>query len=218
MLRNGIFLPPITNSTETAQENDMTYKLVLLFLLCTMAMPLAGMAADETKKDENKEIVMETSMGDITIVLFDKDAPISATNFRTYVKEKFFDGLTFHRVIPGFVIQGGGFEPGMVQRQPTHPPIINEADNGIKNTRGTLSMARTQVVNSATSQFFVNLVDNKVLDNRGKTAAEFGYAVFGKVVSGMEVVDKIAGVPTGTAGFHRDVPKADVIIKRAYEK
>ncbi|MCB2184055.1 MAG: peptidyl-prolyl cis-trans isomerase [Desulfobulbaceae bacterium] len=160
---------------------------------------------------------METTLGTITIELFDDKAPITCANFRTYVKEGFFNGLIFHRVIPGFVIQGGGFEPGMKKRQ-THSPIVNEADNGLKNKRGTLSMARTQDIYSATSQFFINVAANASLDHRGKTSAGFGYAVFGKVVGGMDVVDKIVATPTGTSGYYRDVPKTDVVMTKVYEK
>lgn len=165
-----------------------------------------------------KNIVMETSLGKIRIELFDEKAPISAANFRKYVQEKFYDGLIFHRVIPGFVIQGGGFLPGMNQRNPTHPPIKNEADNGLKNKRATLSMARTQVVDSATSQFFVNVVDNTSLDHRGKNLAGFGYAVFGRVIEGMDIVDKIVASPTTTVQRHRDVPIKDVVMTRVYEE
>lgn len=174
-------------------------------------------SASMSQAESTADIIMETSMGTITIDLFDDKAPITCKNFRTYVNEGFFDGLIFHRVIPGFVIQGGGFEPGMKKKQ-THPPIMNEADNGEKNLRGTLSMARTQDIYSATSQFFMNLVDNKSLDHRGKTPSGFGYAVFAKVTQGMDVVDKIAAVPTGQKSYFKDVPVQDVVILKVYEK
>ena len=132
-------------------------------------------------------------------------------NFLKYVDDGFFDGTIFHRVIPGFVIQGGGFDAEMAQKK-TRAPIINEADNGLKNLRGTLSMARTQVKDSATSQFFINLQDNDILDHG---ARDFGYAVFAKVVEGMDVVDKIAGVATGQHGPHGDVPIEPVVIESA---
>ena len=153
-------------------------------------------------------ITISTSHGDIVIELFDETAPISAENFRQYVTEGHFDDTIFHRVIPNFMIQGGGFTADMSQK-PTRAPIKNEADNGEKNVRGTLAMARTQVVDSATSQFFVNLRDNSFLDHGGR---DFGYAVFAKVTEGMDVVDAIAAVPTGNQGGHADVPVDPVTI------
>ena len=156
-------------------------------------------------------IRFETSLGDITIELFDDDAPVSAKNFRDYVEEGHFDGTVFHRVIPGFVIQGGGLEQDM-STKPTRAPISNEAGNGLKNQRGTLSMARTNDPDSATSQFFVNLVDNAFLD-RGPNGD--GYAVFGCVTEGMDIVDKIAKVKTGNKGMHQDVPLEPVVVKAA---
>ena len=160
-------------------------------------------------------LVFETNLGNFEVELFEKEAPISAKNFQDYVDEGFFDGLIFHRVIPGFMIQGGGFEPGMKQKK-TRAPIKNEATNGLKNKRGTLSMARTNVVDSATAQFFVNLVDNDFLDHSGP--ANYGYAVFGKVTSGMDVIDKIAQVATTNRAGHQNVPAADVVITKASTK
>jgi peptidyl-prolyl cis-trans isomerase A (cyclophilin A) len=160
-------------------------------------------------------LVFETTLGNFEVELFDKEAPISAQNFQEYVDEGFFDGLIFHRVIPGFMIQGGGFEPGMKQKK-VKAPIKNEAANGLKNKRGTLAMARTNVVDSATAQFFVNLVDNEFLDHTGPS--NYGYAVFGKVTSGMEVVDQIAKVATTNRAGHQNVPAADVVITRASNK
>ena len=160
-------------------------------------------------------LVFETTLGTIEIELFDKEAPISAKNFQDYVDDGFFDGVIFHRVIPGFMIQGGGFEPGMKQKK-TKSPIKNEATNGLKNLRGTLSMARTNVVDSATSQFFVNLVDNDFLDHAG--LANYGYAVFGQVTSGMDVIDKIAKVATTNRAGHQNVPATDVVITKASSK
>ena len=153
-------------------------------------------------------ITISTSHGDIVIELFDETAPISAENFRQYVTDGHFDDTIFHRVIPNFMIQGGGFTADMSQK-PTRAPIKNEADNGEKNVRGTLAMARTQVVDSATSQFFVNLRDNSFLDHGGR---DFGYAVFARVTEGMDVVDAIAAVPTGNQGGHADVPIDPVTI------
>ena len=160
-------------------------------------------------------LVFETTLGNFEVELFEKEAPISAKNFQEYVDEGYFDGLIFHRVIPGFMIQGGGFEPGMKQKK-TKAPIKNEATNGLKNKRGTLSMARTNVVDSATAQFFVNLVDNDFLDHSGP--ANYGYAVFGKVTSGMDVIDKIAQVATTNRAGHQNVPAADVVITKASTK
>jgi cyclophilin family peptidyl-prolyl cis-trans isomerase len=151
----------------------------------------------------------ETSLGTFTIELYDKEAPISVENFLRYVDDKHFDGTIFHRVIPGFVIQGGGLTSDMTQKK-TRQPIKNEATNGMKNERGSLSMARTNDVNSATSQFFVNLKDNDFLDHKGP--ASYGYAVFGRVKDGMDVVDKIAAVKTGNRRGHQDVPVDDVTV------
>lgn len=160
-------------------------------------------------------LVFETNLGSFEVELFEKEAPISSANFLSYVDDGYFDGLIFHRVIPGFMIQGGGFEPGMKQKK-TNAPIKNEATNGLKNSRGTLSMARTNVVDSATSQFFVNLVDNDFLDHTGPS--NYGYAVFGKVTSGMDVIDKIAKVSTTNRAGHQNVPAADVTITKAFRK
>jgi cyclophilin family peptidyl-prolyl cis-trans isomerase len=156
-------------------------------------------------------IRFETSLGSFDIELNDKEAPISAANFLAYVDDGFFDGTLFHRVIPGFMIQGGGMSAGLEQK-PTREPIANEAKNGLKNLRGTLSMARTNDINSATSQFFVNLVDNSFLDH---APGNYGYAVFGRVVAGMDTVDAIAQVRTGRSRGHSDVPVEDVVVKSA---
>ena len=154
-----------------------------------------------------------TNHGVIDIELdFDK-APITAKNFQQYAEDGFYNGTIFHRVIPGFVIQGGGMEPGMVEKD-TREPIKNEADNGLKNLRGTLSMARTSDPHSASSQFFINLVDNGYLNHTSKTQAGWGSAGFGKVVAGLDVIDKIAAVKTGRSGMHRDVPVEDIIIEK----
>jgi peptidyl-prolyl cis-trans isomerase A (cyclophilin A) len=153
-------------------------------------------------------IRFETTLGEFTVELFEKEAPVTVANFLKYIDDGFFDGTIFHRIVPGFVIQGGGFTEDMSQKR-THPTIKNEADNGLKNERGTLSMARTNDINSATSQFFVNLKDNDFLDHK---RGNFGYAVFGKVTRGMEVIDQIAAVETGRRKGHEDVPLEAVIM------
>ena len=161
-------------------------------------------------------ITIKTNFGDICIELFEKEAPITTKNFLEYVRSGFYKDTLFHRVIPNFMIQGGGMDRDFVQKK-TNAPIKNEATDQISNTRGTSAMARTNIVDSATSQFFINLVDNDFLDFRAPTAQFFGYCVFGKVVSGMEIVDKIANVATGSRGMHRDVPVEDVVILDAIE-
>lgn len=163
---------------------------------------------------QQSTIVMQTTMGEITLDLDFENAPISAQNFLDYVQDGFFDGTIFHRIIPGFMVQGGGFTPDMKQKQ-TKTPIKNEATNGLKNLRGTLSMARTQVVDSATCQFFINLVDNDFLDHKGQSANAYGYAVFAKVTAGMDVVDAMAKVATGNNPPHQDVPTEPIIIEKA---
>ncbi|RAR59047.1 peptidyl-prolyl cis-trans isomerase B (cyclophilin B) [Onishia taeanensis] len=162
-------------------------------------------------------IILKTNYGDITIELdFDK-APKTAANFQQYVTDGHYDDTLFHRVIDGFMVQGGGFDTDFNQK-PTREPIENEADNGLKNRKGTLAMARTQDPHSATAQFFINIADNDFLDHSGKNLQGWGYCVFGKVVDGMDVVDKIRAVPTTRRGMHADVPADDVVIQRAYLK
>ena len=157
--------------------------------------------------------VMETSLGTITLELNEDKAPETVRNFAEYVTSGHYDGTIFHRVIDGFMIQGGGFTKEMNQK-PTRAPIRNEAMNGLKNDRGTIAMARTMIVDSATSQFFINLVDNDFLNFTTPTPQGFGYAVFGKVTDGMDVVDQIAKVKTGVSGPHQNVPEEPVVIKR----
>lgn len=156
---------------------------------------------------------IETSMGTITLALNEDKAPATVANFAQYAREGHYAGTIFHRVIDGFMIQGGGFTKEMNQK-PTREPIRNEAMNGLKNKRGTIAMARTMVVDSATSQFFINLVDNDFLDFSSPTPQGFGYAVFGEVVDGMSVVDAIAKVKTGFSGPHQNVPDSPIIIKK----
>jgi peptidylprolyl isomerase/peptidyl-prolyl cis-trans isomerase B (cyclophilin B) len=168
--------------------------------------PAAGQPA-------NPRVLIETSKGNITVEVFPGQAPQSAGNFLNYVKTGFYDGLVFHRVIPGFMIQGGGMTADMAEN-PKNAPIQNEADNGLKNLRGTLAMARTGEPHSASSQFFINVADNYFLNHRGKSFEGWGYAVFGQVVDGMEVVDAIIAVPRGNRGPHGDVPIEPVVMTR----
>ena len=161
---------------------------------------------------DNPVVVMETTHGNITIELLQDAAPLTVQNFLQYANDGFFAGTVFHRVIPGFMIQGGGLTANLSEKT-TRPPIRNEADNGVSNARGTLSMARTSVVDSATAQFFINTVDNaRSLDHRGTSPRDYGYAVFGRVTAGMDVVDAISGVSTGRQGPHQNVPVEPVVI------
>ena len=159
----------------------------------------------------NTRVVIETNKGTMEAELFDGQAPKTVANFLRYVDEAFYDGTIFHRVIPGFMIQGGGFTPDMEQKA-THDPVVNEARNRVPNERGTLAMARTSVVDSATSQFFVNHADNGFLDFRAPTPQGFGYCVFGKLTSGFDVLDAIAKVPTTTVSYYENVPAEPVVI------
>jgi peptidyl-prolyl cis-trans isomerase B (cyclophilin B) len=162
----------------------------------------------------NPRVLLNTSSGDITLELDAVNAPVSCSNFLAYVTSGHYDGTIFHRVIPGFMIQGGGFTADMVQKA-TSGPIANEAANGLKNGRGTIAMARTSNPHSATNQFFINLANNGFLNYTAETVQGWGYAVFGKVIEGMEVVDAIAQVATGTHGPHSDVPRVPVTVDRA---
>ena len=175
---------------------------------CTLAI-----SASNAPQENNPLVIMETSMGPIKIELYSEKAPVTVKNFIDYVEAKHYDGVIFHRVIPNFMLQGGGFEPGMKERK-TKPPIVNEAKNGLENKRGTLAMARTSEPNSASSQFFINVADNALLD-KSRSRDGVGYCVFGKVIDGMDVVDKIKAVKTGRVGPHGDVPEEDVLIKSA---
>ena len=191
-------------------------KTVCLLAVLTVPLwtPYLGHAAQATKaKAENPVVRMTTSLGTIDIELDAKHAPVTVANFLKYANEGFYNGTIFHRVIRGFMIQGGGFVPPL-QRKPTHDPIKNEADNGLKNTAGTIAMARTSDPHSATSQFFINTVDNGFLDHKDKSGPGWGYTVFGKVIKGMDVVQKIEAVPTTRRGPHGDVPSQDVVIEK----
>ena len=181
-------------------------------LAAAAALATLTLASTARAEGKNPMVLMSTSLGDVKIELDAEKAPVSVQNFLAYVNDKFYDGTVFHRVIPNFMIQGGGFDAAM-QQKPTKAPIKNEAGNGLKNVTGTLAMARTNVVDSATAQFFINVKDNAFLDHKNETPAGFGYAVFGKVVAGMDVVRKIEQVQTATKGGHENVPVEPVVIK-----
>jgi len=185
----------------------------ILFSAVALHVSFSQGAAME-KKAANPVVVLETSLGDITIELYQESAPKTVANFLEYVKSGFYKDTIFHRVIKGFMIQGGGLTSDM-QQKPTRPPVENEAANGEKNLRGTIAMARTSEVHSATAQFFINTVNNAFLDHRSQSREGFGYCVFGKVTAGMDVVDKIENSATGTQGMYRDVPTSPIVIKNA---
>ncbi len=174
------------------------------------------MDSNQPTGTQNPQVILETTLGNIKLELFLNEAPVTVENFLRYTREKFYNTTLFHRVIPHFMIQGGGFTSGMDHKK-SYPPIVNEARNGISNSRGTVAMARTQVVDSATSEFFINLVDNDYLDHQNDSATGFGYCVFGKVIEGMNVVDKIAEEPTDTFEYFQDVPVHDIEIISARE-
>ena len=192
--------------------------------VCAMSLALAsGGAAQATSSiptqgksvmSTNPRVKLHTNMGDMVIALDAEKAPKTVANFLSYVNEGFYDGTIFHRVISNFMVQGGGFEPGMKQKQ-THAPVDNEANNGLKNDMYTLAMARTSDPHSATAQFFINVANNEFLNYTSPTPNGWGYTVFGKVVEGTDVVDKIKAVKTGNKGFHQDVPVEDVVIEKA---
>lgn len=181
------------------------------------AVALVGLVGVTQSAEANPKVLIKTSMGDITIELNPEKAPITVRNFMTYVKSGHYNNTIFHRVIDNFMIQGGGFIEDMTKKGGAHPPIKNEAGNGLKNHNGTLAMARTNVVDSATDQFFINIADNGFLNHKDNSARGYGYAVFGKVVSGMEVVDKIRKVKTGSHGHYSDVPVTPVILESVTE-
>ncbi len=192
--------------------NNRTLEMVLIgvgIVVLAGVLFYATQPPPGSTSGDNPLVVIETSMGDITVELFADKAPITVKNFLNYMDDQHYDGTIFHRVISTFMIQGGGFVPGM-QERPTRRPIKNESSNGLRNGRGTLAMARTNAPDSATSQFFINVVNNEPLNRSG---SNIGYAVFGKVTKGMDVVDEIKRVPTASIAGHDDVPKTDVIIK-----
>lgn len=184
-------------------------QLLSLLAILTLSLSAAHAQSDEPSSPENPQVTIHTSRGDIRLELFPQAAPKTVKNFQQYVNDGFYSGTIFHRVISHFMIQGGGMTADM-KLKPTHDPIVNEADNGLKNKRGTIAMARTNEVNSATSQFFINVEVNGALDHKGKAnSREWGYTVFGRVIDGMDVVDDIRFVPTGK----NDVPTEVVLIK-----
>ena len=170
--------------------------------------------ATEKKMSDSPKVKLATSLGTVVIQLNAEKAPVTTANFLTYVNEGFYNGTIFHRVIKDFMAQGGGFDTSFNQKT-THAPIKNEADNGLKNKRGSIAMARTSDPNSATAQFFINYKDNSFLDYTGPTPNGWGYAVFGEVVEGMDVVDAMANQPAGNRGMHQNVPKTDIVIEKA---
>ncbi len=183
---------------------------IILVLSCGTAF-----AADPAKKGGKPVVLFETSMGNFKVELYPDKAPVTVENFLSYVRERHYDGLIFHRVIRDFMIQGGGFTKELKEKKPSRAPIRNEAGNGLANDRGTIAMARTGVVDSATAQFFINVVNNDFLNHKDETPRGFGYAVFGKVIEGMGVLDKIRNVPTGNQRMLQDVPKDPVTILKA---
>jgi peptidyl-prolyl cis-trans isomerase B (cyclophilin B) len=200
--------------------NRLLAPAALFALLAACLVSTAEGPARPKKADPDPEpapakliVAFKTNKGTIKVELYKKKAPKTVENFVKYVKDKHYDGMTFHRVIPNFMIQGGGFSPGMKEKK-TGKPIMNEADNKLSNARGTIAMARTVDPHSATAQFFINVKDNPALDHKNK-AGGWGYCVFGKVVAGMDVVDKITGVRTTSKGVHNDVPAEDVVIESA---
>jgi peptidyl-prolyl cis-trans isomerase B (cyclophilin B) len=182
---------------------------MMLFLTSTLSF-----AKENTMSDTQTKVKLTTSLGVFIIQLNTEKAPVSSANFLTYVNEGFYNGTIFHRVIPDFMAQGGGFDTSFNQKA-VHAPIKNEANNGLTNTRGTLAMARTNDPNSATAQFFINYKDNSFLNHTSQTSSGWGYAVFGEVIEGMDIVDAMAKKPTANRGGHQDVPKTDIIIEKA---
>jgi peptidyl-prolyl cis-trans isomerase B (cyclophilin B) len=187
-------------------------RFIFLMLFCFLPFT-AGATKPTEKGDSTVTVQMQTNKGTIVLQLDADKAPETVANFVEYAKSGFYDGTIFHRVIPAFMVQGGGFEPGMTQKA-TRAPIKNEADNGLKNDLGAIAMARTSDPNSATAQFFINTKDNGFLNHTAPTAQGWGYCVFGKLVEGLEVIQGIEKVPTGARGGHQDVPKEDVIIEK----
>ncbi|HEY2433396.1 MAG TPA: peptidylprolyl isomerase [Vicinamibacterales bacterium] len=191
--------------------------MCICFLLLGLLLQAPAPGAPVPPAPGNPIVDIETSMGTITVELFKDQAPVSVANFLQYLHEGFYPGTVFHRVVPGYVIQGGGFTSALAEKG-TRPPIQNEATNGLANRRGTLAMARTRTLRSATSQFYINLADNPSLDHQGFSPDVFGYAVFGRVIAGMDVVDRIGQVKTGVRDGMEDVPVEPVTIKNVTEK
>lgn len=185
-----------------------------IFSMMLILTTTLSFATENKMSDTPSKVKLTTSLGEIIIQLNPEKAPISSANFLTYVNEGFYNNTIFHRIIPGFMAQGGGFDTDFNQKA-VHDPIKNEADNGLTNKRGTIAMARTNVPDSATAQFFINYKDNASLNHTSPTSSGWGYAVFGEVIEGMDVVDAMAKQPTGNRGGHQDVPKADIIVEKA---
>ena len=188
-------------------------RTLLLFMMLFLTSTLS-FATENNMSDTQTKVKLTTTLGAFIIQLNTEKAPVSSANFLTYVNEGFYNGTIFHRVIPDFMAQGGGFDTSFNQKA-VHAPIKNEADNGLTNRRGTLAMARTNDPNSATAQFFINYKDNSFLNHTSPTASGWGYAVFGEVIEGMDVVDAMAKQATGNRGGHQDVPKTDIVIEKA---
>ncbi len=184
-----------------------------IFSMMLLLTTTLSFATENKMSDTPSKVKLTTSLGEIIIQLNPEKAPISSANFLTYVNEGFYNGTIFHRIIPGFMAQGGGFDTDFNQKA-VHDPIKNEADNSLPNKRGTLAMARTNVPDSATAQFFINYKDNSFLNYTSPTPSGWGYAVFGEVIEGMDIVDAMAKQPTGNRGGHQDVPKTDIIIEK----
>jgi peptidyl-prolyl cis-trans isomerase B (cyclophilin B) len=185
-----------------------------IFSMMLLLTTTLSFATENKMSDTSSKVKLTTSLGEIIIQLNPEKAPISSANFLTYVNEGFYNNTIFHRVIPGFMAQGGGFDTDFNQKA-VHDPIKNEANNGLPNKRGSIAMARTNVPDSATAQFFINYKDNASLNHTSPTPSGWGYAVFGEVIEGMDVVDAMAKQPTGNRGGHQDVPKTDIIVEKA---
>lgn len=187
---------------------------IFIFSMMLLLTTTFSFATENLMSDTPSKVKLTTSLGEIVIQLNPEKAPVSSANFLTYVNEGFYNNTIFHRVIPGFMAQGGGFDTDFNQKA-VHEPIKNEADNGLPNKRGSIAMARTSVPNSATAQFFINYKDNASLNHTSPTPSGWGYAVFGEVIEGMDVVDAMAKQPTGNRGGHQDVPKTDIVVEKA---
>ena len=185
-----------------------------IFFILLLLTSTHSFSTEKTMSETQTKVKLTTTLGEIIIQLNAEKAPLSSANFLTYVNEGFYNGTIFHRVIPDFMAQGGGFDTSFNQKA-VHAPIKNEANNGLTNTRGTLAMARTNDPNSATAQFFINYKDNTFLNHTSQTPSGWGYAVFGEVIEGMDIVDAMAKQPTSNRGGHQDVPKTDIIIEKA---
>ena len=188
-------------------------RTIILFMMLSLTSTLS-FSTEKTMSDTQTKVKLTTTLGEVVIQLNTEKAPISSANFLTYVNEGFYNGTIFHRIIPDFMAQGGGFDSSFNQKS-GHAPIKNEANNGLKNTRGTLAMARTNDPDSATAQFFINYKDNSFLNHTSQTSSGWGYAVFGEVIEGMDVIDAMAKQATSNRGGHENVPKTDIVIEKA---